>query len=130
MEPFCRGCYLHLNDAYEVAAACCRKSCTFRDYDRIYHVFRQLQAEAHSTNHLVIEKYARSLAAFARFLRDHPGDNRPYNQDLILAGIEFGHRCQGRDPAQCPAMHYDELLLLMDNFNRQMLDHGQTRLKI
>ena len=123
-ETFCQRCYMHLKDAHEIAVSCADKPCTIEQYDRIYHEFRNLQAQARTLNYRVIDKYAMNVAAFARYLRDKANAGiTAAEQALLVDGIQFGLRCGGSDLEKCPSMHYDELLPLLNKITQQQQSH-------
>ena len=121
-QGFCQDCHAHLQSANDMAESCTGFSSTPTCYDRIYYEFLGLREAARSTRQAILEKYAKTMAGYTRFLRDkRQQEVTTVERKLLVEGIQFALQCRaGQTKESCPEMNYDTLLPLLNKIEAQM----------
>jgi hypothetical protein len=116
LEAFCHECHDHVLSARQALAECPSPECL----DRIYDEYNQLRASAQSMHRFVMEKYAGTMARFASHLRHHRNKISNEEKELLSRGIDFALECKGTNRSRCPAMHFDELVPILESIENHI----------
>ena len=121
-EGFCQDCYAHLQSANDMAESCAGAGDTPACYDRICYEFQNLREAARSMHQAILEKYARTMASYTRFLRKKLQKGiTTAERELLFEGIQLALECRaGEHKQSCPEMNYDRLLPLLNKIEAHM----------
>lgn len=94
-QGFCQDCYAHLQSANDAATSCAGAGDTPACYDRICYEFQNLRETARSMHQAILEKYARTMAGYTRFLRNKRQEGiTTAERELLFEGIQLTLQCR------------------------------------